>query len=156
MLKHLVEQRRQLVGDRVRITNRLRASLKQYYPEVLEWFDDIDTPIFCDFLARWPTLRQAKRARKNTLSTFFHEHNMRFEQVLEQRLAAIKSAVPLTLDEAVIVPYRLQSLILLDQLRVLLDAIKQYDKEIERVATAHADHGLFSALPGATFTGRLW
>lgn len=91
MLKHLVEQRRVLVGDRVRITNRLRASLKQYYPEVLEWFDDIDTPIFCDFLTRWPTLRQAKRARKNTLTIFFHEHNMRFKQVLEQRLAAIKS-----------------------------------------------------------------
>jgi transposase len=149
MLSYLVEQRRVLVDDRVRITNRLRAALKQYYPQVLEWFDDIDTPMFCDFLTRWPTLLQAKRARKNTLTTFFHEHNMRFEHMLEQRLAAIKSAVALTLDEALIVPHRLQALILLDQLRVMLDAIKQYDTEIERVASAHADYALFSALPGA-------
>jgi hypothetical protein len=76
----------------------LRAALKQYYPQVLEWFDDIDTPMFCDILTRWPTLLQAKRARKNTLTTFFHEHNMRFAHVLEQRLSAIKSAVALTLD----------------------------------------------------------
>ena len=145
----LVEQRRQLVGDKIRITNRLRGALKQYYPQVLEWFDHIDTPLFCEFLTRWPTLIQAKRARKNTLESFFHQHNMRSKQVLEKRLAAIKRASPLTLDEAVIVPHRLQTLVYVAQLRVILDAIKQFDKEIEGVAKQHVDYALFSALPGA-------
>ena len=149
MLASLVEQRRDLVGDKIRITNRLRVALKQYYPQMLEWFDHIDTPLFCDFLTRWPTLLQVKRARKNTLKSFFHEHNMRFEHVLEKRLAAIKTASPLTLDEAVIVPYRLQALVLVKQLRILLEAIKQFDAEIEVVAKKHADYALFSALPGA-------
>jgi len=85
----------------------LRVALKQYYPQMLEWFDHIDTPLFCDFLMRWPTLLQVKRARKSTLRKFFHEHNMRFEHVLERRLNAIKTAAPLTLDEAVIVPHHL-------------------------------------------------
>jgi hypothetical protein len=58
----LVEQRRQLVSERVRVTNRLRAALKQYYPNVLEWFDRVDTALFCAFIERWPTLGQAKRA----------------------------------------------------------------------------------------------
>lgn len=145
----LVEQRRHLIDDKTRITNRLRGALKQYYPQILGWYDHIDTALFCDFLTRWPTLLQAKRARKNTLKTFFHEHNMRFEQVLEERLAAIKSASPLTLDAAVIVPHRLQALVLVVQLRVMLDSIKQYDAEIEKVATQHTDYTLFSALPGA-------
>jgi transposase len=148
-LATLVEQRRHLIDDKTRITNRLRDALKQYYPQTLGWFDHIDTALFCDFLARWPTLIQAKRARKNTLKTFFHEHNMRFEQVLEERLAAIKSASPLTLDAAVIVPHRLQALVLVAQLRVMLDSIKQFDTEIEKVATQHTDYTLFSALPGA-------
>ncbi len=74
---------------------------------------------------------------------------MRFEHVLEARLTSIKVATPLTLDEAVILPYRLQALVLVEQLRVALDAIKQFDKEIERVATRHVDYALFSALPGA-------
>jgi len=148
-LATLVEQRRELVGDKIRITNRLRAALKQYYPQMLEWFDHIDTPLFCDFLTRWPTLLQAKRARVNTLKTFFNEHNMRFEQVLERRLTAIKAASSLTLDEAVIVPYRMQALVFVEQLRIVLDAIKQFDVEIEATANQHDDYRLFSALPGA-------
>lgn len=122
-LSSLVEQRRSLVNDKIRITNRLRAALKNYYPQVLEWFDHIDTPLFCDFIMHWPTLTQAKRARKNTLKTFFHQHNMRFAQVLEERLTAIKTASPLTMDNAVIIPYRLQAQVLIEQLRVILKAI---------------------------------
>ena len=149
MLASLVEQRRNLVDDKIRITNRLRVALKQYYPQILEWFDHIDTRLFCDFLTRWPTLIQARRARRNTLKTFFDQHNMRFENVLEERLVAIKSASPLTLDDAVIVPHRLQALILVEQLRVMLDAIKRFDEEIEGVANQHADYALFNSLPGA-------
>jgi transposase len=149
MLASLVEQRRNLVDDKIRITNRLRVALKQYYPQMLEWFDHIDTPLFCDFLTRWPTLVQIKRARKSTLRKFFHEHNMRFEYVLERRLNAIKTATPLTLDEAVVVPHRLQALVYVEQLRVMLNAIKRFDIEIESVAKQHEDYALFTALPGA-------
>ncbi len=149
MLASLVEQRRNLVDDKIRITNRLRVALKQYYPQMLEWLDHIDTPLFCDFLIRWPTLLQVKRARKSTLRKFFHEHNMRFEHVVERRLNAIKTAAPLTLDEAVVVPHRLQALVYVEQLRVMLDAIKRFDVEIESVAKQHEDYALFTALPGA-------
>ncbi len=148
-LASLVEQRRGLVNDKIRITNRLRYALKQYYPQTLDWFEQIDTTLFCDFILRWPTLTQAKRARKNTLKIFFHQHNMRFEQVLEVRLAAIKAASPLTRDDAVIMPYRLQAQVLVEQLRVTLAAIKQFDEAIEKLANKHADYALFSELPGA-------
>jgi len=145
----LVEQRRNLVNDKIRITNRLRSALKHYYPQVLDWFDHIDTPLFCDFIRHWPTLIQVKRARKSTLESFFHQHNMRFAQVLEDRLTAIKTAIPLTDDQAVIIPYRLQTLALTEQLSVTLAGIKQYDEEIEKIAHKHADFALFSSLPGA-------
>ena len=62
-LATLVEHRRRLVDDRVRLTNRLRNTLKQYYPQTLDWFDRIDTKLFCRFIVRWPTLKQVKRAR---------------------------------------------------------------------------------------------
>jgi len=149
-LMSLVEQRRSLVNDRIRITNRLRFALKQYYPQALEWFPrGVDTVLFCDFIARWATLKQVKKARKNTLIRFFHEHRLWRTQVLEKRLKAIKSAQPLTLDEAVIAPYRLQALVLVDQLRVILQAIKQYEAEIDEVAEQHEDFFLFQKLPGA-------
>jgi transposase len=148
-LMTLVEQRRRLMNDRVRITNRLRNALKQYYPQALEWFDRIDTLLFCDFIKRWPSLAQARRARKATLEKFFREHNMNRKALLERRLAAIKSAVPLTTDEAVIVPYRLQVLTLVAQLEVALESIRIYDEEIAGLAPQHPDYGLFNTLPGA-------
>ena len=148
-LATMVEQRRRLVDERIRITNRLRCALKQYYPQVLEWFDHIDTPLFCEFVKRWPTLMQAKRARANTLRRFFHEHHMYHQGVLDNRLKAIKSARPLTLDEAIIVPYRIQVLVLVEQLELMFKAIGQFDDEIEQLASGHPDYGLFEPLPGA-------
>jgi transposase len=116
----------------------------------LEWFvRGVDTVMFCDFIARWPTLKQAKRARKNTLENFFHEHNARSSHILERRLKAIKEAEPLTLDEAVIRPFRLQALVLVDQLRATLQAIKRFDNEIDEVAQKHKDLTLFQSFPGA-------
>jgi transposase len=148
-LMTLVEQRRSLMNDRVRITNRLRNGLKQYYPQALEWFDRIDTLLFCDFIKRWPSLAQARRARKTTLEKFFHEHNMNRKALLERRMTAIKSALPLTNDEAVIVAYRLQVLTLVAQLEVALESIRAYDEEIAGLAPQHPDYGLFNSLPGA-------
>ena len=148
-LAKLVEQRRQLVADKVRLTNRLRSSLKEYYPQVLEWFDQLDTPLFCSFFARWPTLAQARRARSKTLQRFFHEHNMRFEKVLASRIEAIKNATPLTLDNAIIIPHRMIAQVLVEQLQLMLSAIKEFDAEIDSIAKAQPDYALFRALPGA-------
>ena len=145
----LVEHRRNLVDDKTRITNRLRSTLKQYYPQMLEWFKHVDTVMVCDFITRWPTLKQLKRARKNTLEKFFHEHNMRFSHILDTRLESIKAAKLLTLDAAIVTPYSLQALVLTDQLRVSLQAIRRYDGEIAELAPKHLDYNLFSALPGA-------
>jgi len=148
-LMTLVEQRRRLMNDRVRITNRLRNALKHYYPQALEWFDHIDTQLFCDFIQRWSSLAQARRARNATLAKFFREHNMNRKALLERRITAIKSAMPLTTDEAVIVPYRLQALTLVAQLKVALESIRIYDDEIAALAPQHPDYDLFNALPGA-------
>jgi transposase len=148
-LATMVEQRRRMVGERIRITNRLRCALKEYYPQVLEWFDRIDTPLFCEFVKHWPTLTQAKRARATTLRRFFHEHHMYHERVIERRLQAIKGAQPLTLDQAIILPYRIQALVLVEQLELMFKAIGQFDTEIEKLASAHPDYRLFQSFPGA-------
>jgi len=42
-LAQLVEHRRRLVADCVRITNRLTSTLKHYFPHVLQWFPNNST-----------------------------------------------------------------------------------------------------------------
>lgn len=133
-LLRLVEQRRRLVGDQSRISNRLTDALKQYFPDVLAWFANRDTRLFCDFLSRWPTLKQLQRARKATLLAFFHDHHVRSQSRIDERLQAIKSAVPLTDDPAVILPNQLLVQALVEQLRLTLQAIERFDAEIAGVA----------------------
>src|SRR2546426_12810476 len=90
-----------------RITNRLTSTLKNSFPQVLQWFQDKDTHLFCDFLSRWPPLKAAQLARRATLETFFRDHHVRSADVIAQRLQAIKNATPLTTDEDVIAPHAL-------------------------------------------------
>jgi transposase len=148
-LEQLVEHRRRLVGDKVRTTNRLTSTLKDYFPHVLQWFHDKDTAIFCDFLAQWPTLKAAQLARRSTLERFFRAHHVRYADVIDQRIQAIKSATPLTTDEGVIVPNALLVQALITQLRVILQAIADFDHAIAQRAQSHPDFPLFNALPGA-------
>src|SRR5215813_12018600 len=125
-LEQLVAHRRRVVGDKVRMTNRLTSTLKNYFPQVLQWFEDKDTSIFCDFLSRWPTLKAAQLARRTILETFFHAHHVRSADVIAQRLQAIKSATPLTTDEAISAPKALLVQALVAQLRVTWQAITDF------------------------------
>jgi transposase len=148
-LTTLVEQRRDLVGDKTRITNRLCSTLKEYFPQALDWFEDRDTVLFCDFLQRWPSLKHVKRARQATLRSFFWEHNLRRTELIEERIHGIRSASALTDDGAVIGPHQLLVQALVAQLRVTLQAIDGFDAEITAVAKRLPDYALFAALPGA-------
>src|SRR4029450_11028868 len=148
-LAQLVTHRRRVVGDKVRITNRLTSTLQNYFPQVLHGLQDTDTHIFCDFLRRWPTLTAAQRARRNTRETFFRDHHVRAEDVIAQRRHAIKTATPFTTDEGAIIPNALLVQALVAQRRVTLQAIADFDTAIAQRAQSHPDFPLFQALPGA-------
>ena len=91
-LSQLVEHRRRLVADRVRITNRLTSALKTYFPQVLQWLPNKETQLFCDFLSQWPMLKAAQLARRRTLARFLRQHHVHGEQRINERLEAMKNA----------------------------------------------------------------
>jgi hypothetical protein len=74
---------------------------------------------------------------------------MNRKALLERRVKAIESAMPLTADDAVIVPHRLRAVTLLEQPEVTLQCISRYDAEIAPLAPKHPDYELFDLLPGA-------
>jgi transposase len=148
-LAQLVEHRRRLVGDKVRLTNRLTSALKNYFPHVLQWFQEKDTAIFCDFLSRWPTLKAVQLARRTTLEHFFRAHHVRSADVISTRIEAMKNARALTTDDGVITPNVLLVHALVAQLRVTLQAIADFDTAIAQRAQDHPDFPFFDTLPGA-------
>ncbi len=148
LAQHVVN-RRKLVQERVKLSNKITAILKNYYPQVLDWFKEKDTHIFCHFIARWPSLPEAKKAQKRTLIKFFNDHNSRYADVNDCRLKAIKGAVALTNDRAVIEPNRMMVEVLIPQIEILMGAIDRLDIEIRRLYKQQPDSTIFDSFPGA-------
>lgn len=148
-LQYLVEHRRRVVSDRTRSSNRMTALLKLYFPQVLEWFPDIRTDLVCDFRLQWPTLEAARKARRATLEKFFRTHNSVRKEALSARLTAIKESVALTTDKAVISSSVLMIKTLARQLKAVISARKEFDREIEELCAGHEDYHLFASLPGS-------
>lgn len=148
-LAQLVEYRRKLVQDRVDVSNCITATLKNYYPQVIDWFNEKDTVIFCNFVIKWPSLTQVKKARKATLIQFFNQHNSRYSDVNEKRVADIKAAQTLTDDPGVVDPNRILIEALMPQLKLLIEEIARFDKEIKQRYHGLNDRVIFDSFPGA-------
>jgi transposase len=149
LLHFLVEERRRTVDEKTRQSNRLTDCLKLYFPQILQWFDDVTTPLVGDLLERWPSLEQLQRAHPGTLRRFFHEHNCRSQELLEERITAISQAIPATRDQAVLEAGMLTSRGLVTLLAALRGHIAAFDKRIAELVRAHPDGALFASLPGA-------
>lgn len=149
LLALLNEQRRGLVNHKTTLTNQLTANLKLYFPQILEWFPDLDSRLVADLLRRWPTLPQLKTARPATLRKFFFEHNCRSQERIEERIAQIAPALPAITDTALLEAATRLTPVLLAQIAVLVDAIKQLENRIEQLFNQHPDALIFRSLPGA-------
>src|SRR2546427_13133803 len=148
-LRLLVEQRRRLTGDRTRISNRLTALLKGYFPQVLDWFEDIRTQLVCDFLERWPQLSLLQQARPATIDKFLRSHHSTSKPTNLRRLTEIKTALPLTTDAAVMTSSVIKVKAIVAQMKTVIAAISEYDRHLEALCQTHDDYHLFAALPGA-------
>jgi transposase len=156
-LSQLVEYRRSLVQDSVDLSNKITATLKNYYPQELEWFSEKDTIIFCDFIGKWPCLSLLKKAKKQILLNFFSAHNSHYPQINEARIIKIKNALPLTDDIGVIAPNQMLIEVLIIQFKVLLQGIEKLNSAIKTSYKSQRDKPIFDSLPGsgAKFAPRL-
>ncbi len=148
-IRELVADRRRLVAQRVRTTNRLTTNLKGYFPQALECVDTLDTLLACDLLTRWPSLAEAQRARAQTLTDFFQQHGVRGRELVDKRVHALKTALPLTRDLGVVLPGMMLTQALVEQLRSLIRSIERYEQLIARRFKQHPDAFIFDSLPGA-------
>jgi transposase len=148
-VQNLVEERRKLVDEKTAQTNRLTSDLKIYFPQVLDWFERLDTELVCDLLQRWPTLEELQKVPPPKLRTFFRKHYCREEELIERRLLGIRQAIPAIRDRAVIAAKSLVVRVIVQVIVSLLEGIADLDQKIEEAAAAHPDFFIFDSLPGA-------
>jgi transposase len=149
-LRQWVESRRMLVGEKVRLTNRIIAALKNYYPQVLDWFEDKDTRVFCNFVQQYPTVKAAQAATAAELTQFFRTHGVVRRSAITRRTEQIAtSGIPLTEDVGIVEPMQWLVEALMGQLKLLLVKLLELEAKIEELFSSLPDAALFSALPGA-------
>ena len=148
LLRILVEQRRDLVDEKTRLSNRMTAWLKIYFPQALEWIDDIDSPMGCDFLEKWPTLERLQRAKSNEMARFFREHNCRSEDRIQERINAIYDAQPAITDTAMLEGGPVCVRTMVRQAKVLAEGIAELEERIEKLVAEHPDRFLLDSFPG--------
>jgi transposase len=148
-LQLLTEYRRQLVDEQTAQTNRLTDLLKKYFPQVLNWLDELGSAMAVAFLQRWPTLPQLQQQDDETLRHFFHQHGSRSQKRIDTRLKEIREArLPID-DLAIVEPSVLMMQALLPLITALREGIAKLQEACQKVFTAHPDAQIFVSFPGA-------
>lgn len=149
-LQQLVSHRRAVVDERTGLSNRLKALLKQYFPQALELCgEDLWRPLASAFLLKWPTLQSLQKARPQAIKQFYYLQGSRSQKLIEHRLELIKKAVSLTNEPAVLHSHTLRVQLICKELQLLRKTLEQFDQKIAEVFGQHPDREIFQALPGA-------
>ncbi|BAF60577.1 transposase and inactivated derivatives [Pelotomaculum thermopropionicum SI] len=152
-LKMLTRDQDGLIQESTRLTNKLIACLKEYYPVALGFFSKPTLPVALEFYKCYPTLELVRKATVPEIAAFLKKHRHPrpnqtaisiWQKAHEPQLCARTPTVR--------AKCRLM-LALVGQLEVVRKQIDAYDEEINRLFQLHSDSRIFASLPGAA--GRL-
>ena len=149
-VQQLVFHRRAVVDERTGLSNRLIALLKSYFPQALGLCgEDLWRPLATAFLLKWPSLQAVQKARAATLKQFYYLHGSRSAKLVEQRLALMAKAVPVTDETAVIESFALRVQLVCRQLQLVQRSVSEFDRQVATAYATHPDRMIFASLPGA-------
>ena len=149
-LQQAVAHRRAVIDERTALTNRLIALLKQYFPQALVLCgEDLWRPLAVQFLLKWPSLQAVQKAKPAILTQFYYLHGSRSAKLLEQRLALVHKAVPVSDEPALIQSLVLRVQLICRQLLLVQRTLQSFEKAIAQDFVQHPDHLIFGSLPGA-------
>ena len=154
-LRLMTEQRRKWVEDRVAQTNELQQRLKESYVLALDFCGGhLHSESFLALLARFPTQEELQRASPKQLAKWLPKKRRKVddpseEELLRERISAVRKATPLTTDRAVLGHARMVVANLVVMIRALNQAIAEADAKIAKLFAEHPDAPIFDALPGA-------
>jgi len=98
---------------------------------------------------RWPTLDALQQALPAQIRKLYRDHGRPRSEPLERRLEQIRQAQPLTQDPTAVLSGSMMVRALVEQIRPLLAAIEEFDRQIAALFRKHPDRHLFECLPGA-------
>jgi hypothetical protein len=149
VLSLLCEDESRAIGHRTALVQQMKDALKQYFPGVLEWFDDWTTQAGWDFVAAFPTPAALASAKPSKLIGFLRTHRMALTPQWQERIAQRHTVLEWPCEPEMVEAKSLLVVTLAKQLRTLQAALKSYRKQIEPLFDQIENKDVFASLPGA-------
>lgn len=150
-IRILSEDRHKLVEQKTRLLNQLRATLKAYYPSAIGLFSSLDAKISLSFLARFPTPQNARELSIDEFSQFLCENSYPYPTKVESLYEKLQQK-QIEANPAIVRAKKRQMLVIVNQLKTVISAIKEYNDALERLLEQHKDTQIFKSLPSVSNT----
>jgi hypothetical protein len=149
VLAVLCEDECREIRHRTALVQQLEDALKQYFPGVLEWFDDWTAQAAWDFVIAFPTPEALASAKPSKLMGFVRTHRMALTPARQERIAQRRAVLEWPCEPEMVEAKSLLVVSLAKQLRTLEAALKSYRKRIGQVFDQLDNKDVFASLPGA-------
>lgn len=147
-IEFLMRHRDKAVDDKRRLTSRLTAYIKEYFPAFLNFFDNITCPTALAFLKAYPTYGDIKKLSREEIRTFLGEHSYYSKSGLLRINKAIERG-QVKVDSTVIRERSRSALFIIERIEMLNEEINAYESKLEEVTEKDKDAEVFSSIPGA-------
>lgn len=147
-LAGLCENLRDLIDQRTAMLQRLKATLRQYYPGIIGFFSDWASPVAWRFIKQFPNPHRLARTRKDTLIRFLKANHIGIKPLWLERIDARGDVTrwPSPLDS---LGLETSALATIAQLLALQPHIVKCDRLIAERTKHLAQVSLLRTLPGA-------
>ncbi len=145
-LRALTRAREDLVGERVRLANRLRAELERFWPGAAVIFSEIDSPIALAFLERYPSPADARGLGERRMAAFLERHGYCGRRSPAQLLERLRAAPAGRAGEVEAEARRTIVCGLVRALVPLVAEIRLLTSQIAGALHAHPDGAIFTSL----------
>jgi len=149
-LKLLLEDRDRLVKEKVRISNQLTNTLKDYFPQALDAFGNITNKSALEFLRRFDTFEQAKSLSSEDIEQFLNECHC-YQKKTRDRFGNVMKKNPSQIPQEIIRTRMRLKKILVGHLALLIQEIQDYEEQIQQVMGEIPHGDIFRSLPGADY-----
>ncbi len=149
-LSLLLEDRDKLVQQKVRFSNQLTSTLKEFFPHVLEAFGSIDNKSTIQFLKIIDTFDQVKGTPRKKLEKLLDESGITRKDSRERFYQAMKKPGYRVSPALVKAKVRLKNA-LVTHLELLVNQIQEYENQIKYLMDNSTDGDIFRSLPGADY-----
>lgn len=149
-LSILLEDRDRLVQHKIRLSNQLTSTLKEYFPQAVKAFGSITNKCALRFLGKIDTFQQVKALGHKDLEKLLdncHCYRTDSREIFHSAMKETPSCIP---QEIVRTKTRLKN-VLVRQLCLLIEEIVEYDRQIQDMMSNIPYGNIFTSLPGADY-----